>query len=116
MHNHAGVYRNEQLLKEGCDKMTEVATHLDENLLVGLLPPSLPPPLLPSLLLFLPPSSSSLPASSFSSFPPPVPPSLLLFLPPPLPPSLPFPPCLSTSCVCMIAQYNTVSPELSNTC
>ena len=55
MHNHAGVYRSEQLLKEGCDKMTEVATHLDENLLVGLLPPSFFPPSLPPPSLLFPP-------------------------------------------------------------
>ena len=34
MHNNAGVYRNGKLLKEGCEKITDVAIHLDENLLV----------------------------------------------------------------------------------
>lgn len=51
MHNNAGVYRSEQLLKEGCDKMTEVATHLEENLLVTL---RFPPSFLSSSLLFSP--------------------------------------------------------------
>ena len=52
MHNNAGVYRSEQLLKEGCDKMTEVATHLEENLLVSL--HHFPPSFLSTSLLFLP--------------------------------------------------------------
>ena len=30
----AGVYRNGDYLKEGCKEMTDIATHLDENLLV----------------------------------------------------------------------------------
>jgi len=34
MHNHAGVYRTEQLLKAGCEKITDIAAHMDENLLV----------------------------------------------------------------------------------
>ena len=34
MHNNAGVYRTDDLLKDGCTKVTGVATHLDENLLV----------------------------------------------------------------------------------
>ena len=53
MHNNAGVYRSEQLLKEGCDKVTEVATHLEENLLVTL--HRFPPSFLSSLLFETPP-------------------------------------------------------------
>ena len=34
MHTNAGVYRNGDLLNEGCTKIADVATHLDENLLV----------------------------------------------------------------------------------
>ena len=30
----AGVYRTGEDLREGCEEMTEIATHLDENLLV----------------------------------------------------------------------------------
>ena len=31
----AGVYRTEGDLMKGCEEMTEIATHLDENLLVS---------------------------------------------------------------------------------
>ena len=31
----AGVYRTGEYLKEGCSDMTDIATHLDDNLLVG---------------------------------------------------------------------------------
>jgi len=34
MHNHAGVYRTEQLLKAGCENITDIAAHMDENLLL----------------------------------------------------------------------------------
>ena len=34
MHNNAGVYRNEDLLAEGCSKMLELSKSIDENIRV----------------------------------------------------------------------------------
>ena len=34
MHNNAGVYRNEDLLAEGCSKMTELSKNINENIRV----------------------------------------------------------------------------------
>lgn len=34
MHNNAGVYRNEDLLAEGCVKMTELSKNINDNIRV----------------------------------------------------------------------------------
>ena len=34
MHNNAGVYRNEDLLAEGCSKMTELAKNINDSIKV----------------------------------------------------------------------------------
>lgn len=34
MHNNAGVYRNEDLLAEGCSKMSELTKNINENIQV----------------------------------------------------------------------------------